>query len=178
MKTHRHVVTRAVLLLVASGLPAAQTPAPTERFEVASIRRTTTPFGKMGANQEAGGRFVATNLSLRDLIELAYSVRTFQVLGGPSWLGTDRFDIVAKAYTELPPFSSTDDAGLLDRMLQALLTERFQLAVRREMREMPIYALVKARSDGRPGEKLRPSSTDCAALSRNARVAASPRRVR
>lgn len=160
---HRHVVASAALMLVASGLPAAQAPA-TERFEVASIRRTATPIGRMGAQQEPGGRFVATNLSLRDLIELAYKVRTFQVIGGPSWLGTDRFDIVAKAERELPPFNPTDDIGPLDRMLQALLTERFELAVRRENREMPIYALVKARSDGLLGERLRESSTDCAAI--------------
>lgn len=163
--THRvALAASAALLLVASGLPAAQTPGPVDRFEVVSVRRTAAPLGRMGARQEPGGRFVATNLSLRDLIELAYKVRAFQVIGGPSWLATDRFDIVGKAERELPPFNTTDDVGPVDRMLQALLTERFRLAVRRESREMPTYALVKARSDGRLGEKLLPSSTDCAAI--------------
>lgn len=164
-RTHRlTLAATAALLLLASGLPAAQTSAPVDRFEVVSVRRTATPLGRMGARQEPGGRFVAANLSLRDLIELAYKVRAFQVIGGPSWLATDRFDIVAKAERELPPFNTTDDVGPVDRMLQALLTERFQLAVRRENREMPVYALVRARGDGRLGEKLRPSSADCAAI--------------
>ena len=53
-------------------------------------------------------------------------------------------------------------------MLQALLADRFKLVAHRETRELPIFALVMARSDGRPreklGEKLRPSSTDCASV--------------
>lgn len=50
-------------------------------------------------------------------------------------------------------------------MLQALLAERFGLAVHRDTREMPIYALVLARQDGRLGPQLRRSSVDCQAMS-------------
>ena len=175
MAAHRRLLMATVaLVLIASGRHAAQTPASAERFEVASIRRNTAPLARMGAQQEAGGRFLATNLSLRDLIEFAYKVRTFQVIGGPSWLATDRFDIAAKAEQELPPWNMTDAVGATERMLQTLLAERFELTVRRETREMPAYALVKARSDGRLGEKLRPSSIDCAALAAERARSAQP----
>jgi uncharacterized protein (TIGR03435 family) len=49
-------------------------------------------------------------------------------------------------------------------MLQSLLAERFQLVVHRESKELPIYTLVMARSDGKPGPQLHASATDCAAL--------------
>ena len=49
-------------------------------------------------------------------------------------------------------------------MLRALLADRFKLAAHNESRELPIYALVKARSDGKLGPELRPSAVDCAAI--------------
>jgi uncharacterized protein (TIGR03435 family) len=45
---------------------------------------------------QPGGRFVATNVTLQQLIRNAYQLQDFQVTGGPSWIGRDRFDIVAK----------------------------------------------------------------------------------
>src|SRR5262249_49894588 len=54
----------------------------------------------------------------------------------------------------------------LQLMLRALLAERFKLAVHSETKEMPIYALVVARSDGRLGPELKRSEIDCAALGR------------
>ena len=117
----------------------------------------------ISSNTEPGGRFVAQQQSLRDLIALAYKVRESQIIGGPAWIGSDRFDVNAKATRELPPFSPTGEIGPLERMLQALLADRFKLVAHRETREMPIFALVPARSDRRLGEKLRPTSIDCAA---------------
>ena len=71
---------------------------------------------------QRGGRFSATNVALKILIALAYHVRPEAVTGGPGWLGSDRFDIVAKALQTTPP----DE---IRRMLQTLLAEQFKLEV-------------------------------------------------
>ena len=96
------------------------------RFEVASIKPNKTPLSMITANQEPGGRFVATNQSVKDLIGLAYKIRDSQIVGGPAWLGTDRFDINARADRELPPFNPTEQSGPLEQMLQSLLADRLQ----------------------------------------------------
>jgi uncharacterized protein (TIGR03435 family) len=159
----RLLVFVAVLLAVAAAAPFAQSP-PTQRFAVASIKPYKGPVTMISANPEPGGRFVAQQQSLRDLIGLAYKIRDSQIVGGPAWLGTDRFDVNARADRELPPFNPTEESGPLEQMLQSLLADRFKLMAHRETRELPIFALLMARSDGRPGERLRRSSTDCAAV--------------
>jgi len=164
LSTGSRILAGAVLLLAIVGIqPYAQSSAPL-RFEVASVKPYKGPLTMISSNTEPGGRFVAQQQSLRDLIGLAYKVRDSQIVGGPDWIGTARFDINAKADRELPAFNPAGDAGPLEQMLQTLLAERFKLMAHRETRELPIFALVMARSDGRPGEKLRPSSTDCASV--------------
>jgi uncharacterized protein (TIGR03435 family) len=103
------------------------------------------------------GLVVATNVTLKALIEKAYSLGRHQLAGAPDWVARDRFDITAK-----PP----DDAepGRALEMLKGLLAERFQLRVRAETAERPFYALVLAREDGRLGPALRASRHDCAAF--------------
>jgi bla regulator protein blaR1 len=154
--------------VVVAAFPHAQTSMPAERFEVASVKPYKGPLTMISSNTEPGGRFVAQQQSLKDLVTLAYRVRDSQILGGPSWIASDRFDVNAMAARELPPFDPTGEIGPLERMLQSLLADRFKLVAHRETRELPIFALVMARSDGRPreklGEKLRPSSTDCASV--------------
>src|SRR5207253_2697585 len=76
--------------------------APTEKlpeFEVASVKPTRSGPGPVRIETQPGGRFTATNVTLRALIQNAYRVQSFQVVGGPDWLNADRFDIVAKADT-------------------------------------------------------------------------------
>ena len=158
------ILAGAILLLTIVGSqPHAQSKPPL-RFEVASVKSYKGPLTLISSNTEPGGRFVAQQQSLRDLIGLAYKIRDSQIVGGPDWLGTDRFDVNARADRELPAFDPAGDAGPLEQMLQSLLAERFKLVAHRETRELPIFALVMARSDRRPGEKLRPSSTDCATI--------------
>ncbi len=170
MLTHRLAQCYCVLISVGVAVvfPHAQTPTPAERFEVASVKPYKGLLTMISSNTEPGGRFVAQQQSLKDLIALAYRVRDAQIIGGPSWIASDRFDVNARAARELPPFDPTGEIGPLERMLQLLLADRFKLVAHRETRELPIFALVMARSDGRPGEKLgetlRPSSTDCASV--------------
>ncbi|SPE39264.1 conserved hypothetical protein [Candidatus Sulfopaludibacter sp. SbA3] len=82
--------------------------------------------------------------SLQDCIREAYGVGDAQILG-QTWLKPDRYDIVAKM-----PLEARQNQR--PAMLQALLAERFKLAVHREIREMPVYALVVAKG----GLKIQP----------------------
>jgi uncharacterized protein (TIGR03435 family) len=100
-----------------------------------------------------GCRLRATNVTLAEMIRQAYRAKYFQVSGGPGWVSTERFHIEAKAAGE-----PTRDQ-MLD-MLRALLEERFQLKVRREVREGNVYELVAARS----GPKLKASTAESSFL--------------
>jgi bla regulator protein BlaR1 len=137
-------------------------------FEVASIKINTSGDGRV-AFQNQPGRFVATNVTLRLLIRNAYQLQDFQISGGPSWIGSDHFDVVAKienGEARDPLSAGRQDPTRptrLQLMIRALLAERFQLAVHTETKELPVYALVLARTDGRLGPELRRSDTDCAA---------------
>jgi len=99
------------------------------------------------------GGFEAVNVTLASIIRLAYSLQDFQMVGGPEWLDTARFDVQARA----PEGATQSEAG---RRLQSLLAERFALKVHRETRDHPIYALVLARADGSLGPRLRRSQYD------------------
>jgi len=148
----------------------AQSPAVnghTPVFEVASIKpnKSGTP-GMGGIGFPRGGRFSATRVSLRELIRLAYRRQVFesrQMVGGPSWIDSDRFDIEAKAAREFPR-DLEGFARQTSAVLQALVAERFKLTVHNETRELPIHSLVLSQSGRKTGRQLRRSQIDCAAL--------------
>ena len=87
-------MTRVLLLTALSAflLPAQSK---TNEFEVASIR-PASPDATGTRFQARPGVFIVTNATLRQLISDAYDVRDFQLTGGESWVGTQRFDITAK----------------------------------------------------------------------------------
>jgi uncharacterized protein (TIGR03435 family) len=135
-------------------------------FEVASVKASPrpepNPFGfPVGAMIRLlpGGRFTATQATLRDLIRRAYDVTDIRVAGGPDWMGSARFDVVAAA--EAGTGVSIDES---QRMLRSLLVERFTLRLHTETREVPVYHLVTTRREGGLGPQLRRSTLDCAAL--------------
>ena len=127
-------------------------------FEVASVKPSALPGGngviRLGPQGGPGsgdlGRLSYTFSTIRDLMVDAYSVKRSQVSGGPNWLDSERFDIVAKV-----PAGATKEQVKV--MLQNLLAERFKLTLHRETKELPIYALVV----GAKGPKLKdPTVTD------------------
>jgi len=77
--------------------------------------------------------------TMLDLIRIAYNVDPERVSGGPSWLEMDRFDVLAK-----PPSGSSTEARR--QMLQALLAERFGLAIHNDSKPVPAYGLTVAKS--------------------------------
>jgi len=127
--------------------------APHLEFEVASVKSNKSGPTMM-MMRTLPTSFNVTNLPLRMLITQAYRVSGYQLVGGPGWLDAERFDIVAKA-----PEGSRPDQTML--MLRGLLAERFKLKVHGESRDVPIYALVLARSDGKLGPKLSKNTDDC-----------------
>jgi uncharacterized protein (TIGR03435 family) len=151
--TSRELAGAFVLASVVSVL--AQAPASNPRFEVASVKQNTSSGLASGISMRAG-RVTISNYTFLKLLSNAYGIEEFEIVGGPGWIKTDRFDVNAKA-----PEGSTPSRQELFSMWQSLLIERFNLQVRREAKSGPVYALVVARSDGRPGEHLRRSLVDC-----------------
>ncbi len=94
-----------------------------------------------------GGRYTARAVNIKFLIQQAYDIRDFQIVGAPDWLTSERYDIIAKAET---PVINREN---IKPLLQSLLAERFNLKFHRDTRELPIYFLVV----GKNGPKLRKS---------------------
>jgi uncharacterized protein (TIGR03435 family) len=112
-------------------------------FDVASVKPSRVVVGRDGTFSTDPGRLIARNATLKRLIFEAWRIPWAQIAGGPEWLDSDEFDIDAKA-------ENPASAEQLRLMLRALLADRFRLAVRSEMRERRVYALVV----GKDGPKL------------------------
>ena len=100
----RHFV---VAIIAATAIAAAQTPPPTPVFEVVSVKPNKSSDGRVLIGFQPGGRFTATGVTLRMLIANAYGtpqpLPNFRIIGGPGWLNSDRYDIVAKAEGDVAP---------------------------------------------------------------------------
>ena len=142
-----HQVVVALVALSASASISAAPQDPRPAYEVASVKLNNSGGGHSGTDGSKG-QIMFTNLTLERLIERAYDVKPSQV-AGPDWLENLRFDIVAK----YPPATT---AAARPLMLRTLLEDRFKLAVHRETREKPGYALVVAKG----GFKLKPVEAD------------------
>jgi uncharacterized protein (TIGR03435 family) len=125
-------------------------------FEVASVKPNTSGDGRVLMMPQPGGRLSLVNVPLKLMIRNAYRLQDFQIVGGPDWMSTARYDVVAKAGTGNP---SQEELQL---MLRSLLADRFKLTAHPDKREMPTYAMVLARNDRRLGTALKKSDADCA----------------
>ena len=119
---------------------------PQTAFEVADVKANKSGELRMAIDLQPGGKVTMRNVPMKVLIVFAYHLRPEALAGGPSWLDSERFDVVAKALETAPP----EDVR---RMMQTLLAERFKLAVHTEQRVMPAWALVP----GKAGPRLQPS---------------------
>jgi uncharacterized protein (TIGR03435 family) len=127
-------------VLALTALVNAQTPAARQEFEVASVKPNTSGNNMVSIRPPVGGRFTATNVRLKMLVGLAYNVKNFEISGGPQWIGSDGYDITAKAA------DTNTNLDQLRPMLQSLLEDRFQLKVHRETKEMSVYVLTLAKN--------------------------------
>ena len=121
---------------------AAQQPVPQPKFEIASVK-PSDPASRGQFRYLPGGRVTIRGVNLRLLIQQAYDVRDFQIVGGPDWIGSDRYDIDAK-----PADSESSDIGseVMKLRLQALIKDRFRLELHTEAKEMSRYELVIAKN--------------------------------
>jgi uncharacterized protein (TIGR03435 family) len=140
------------MVSVLPGLRVQPPPPPTggPSFDVVSVKRNT--------GSDLARRFEATpggvnliNLTLRELIYLAYQTQDRLLVGGPAWMNDARFDIVATTA------DGAAQAPILT-LVRQLLADRFHLVMHREVREMPIYELQLLRGDGRLGRGLIPTT--------------------
>jgi uncharacterized protein (TIGR03435 family) len=131
----------------------------TQSFEVASIKQNRSGDSRASFGGQPGGRLVVVNNTLRNIVRNTWNLQNYQIVGGPDWFDTDRWDITAKA----PDGTVTEPRQMLP-LMRTLLADRFKLVVHNETRQLPVYALILARPDGKLGPQLRKSDLDCAAI--------------
>ena len=119
-------------------LPLALWASP-QAFDAASVKPSAPDHFGAQIYSPGPGRFRTLTATVKDMVAFAYSVPVFRVSGGPGWTATEAYDIEAKA---AGPASNAE----FKTMLQALLADRFQLALHRESKESSVYNLVVAKS--------------------------------
>jgi uncharacterized protein (TIGR03435 family) len=132
----------------------AQAPSAEPAFDVASVKVNRSGDWRKSIGPAPGGRFMATNQTLRELMPFAYGLpqvaANIRIIGGPAWIDSDRFDIVAKT-------DGTPTPQEMGAMLRTLLKDRFKLSAHNETRHLPIYTLVTTTSRAELGPRLRRS---------------------
>ncbi len=128
--------------------PSAPRPA-FDAFEVATIKPADPDYKGRFIRMQSAHQFVARNHALKTLIAAAYNISPKAIAGGPAWIESEHFDILAKAPGEVRPNLDEQMA-----MLRRLLTDRFKLAFHREEKDMSIFTLTVAKN----GPKLKESA--------------------
>lgn len=140
--------------------PAALPLQETAAFDVASIRpaEPDAPPSHI-SNPLNRSTFNAINVSLQDLMEVAYATPETRILGGADWTRFSRYDVQAKSGPELDQALQSlplEQARLIkQQMVVRLLASRFALVVHSQQTTMPVYLLVPAKN----GPKLQPSNS-------------------
>ena len=146
------ILSALVLAGLFTGLSPAQTAAeaadPKAKFELADVH-ASAPKTDESWNSFAG-HFELRGITMLDLISQAYDTESAKVMGGPAWLNTNKYDIIAKA-----PSQNVSNVEF-QIMFQNLLAERFKLVVRKENRDLPVYLLTVAKK----GAKLTPAAKE------------------
>jgi len=134
-------------------------------FEVASVKPNPATDAQESTSLQPGGGVRMTGFAVIRLIRVAYASDALQtpqqIVGGPGWISSEKFDIVAKAEGDI----KLDPAGRrpvrVIEMLKTLLEDRFALKVHMDTRRIPVFALTVRRPG--PGPKLLPSTMNCTA---------------
>ena len=138
-------------------------PAPVYRYEVVSIHKSAPGQTNVRIGPGPQGGIRTENTSAMLLLTTAYNIQDYQIVGGPHWASSDRFDVTFTPDTaEITPAPGMDPKVIQASMhrngqrLQAVLRDRFSLVLRRETRELPIYSLTQAPR----GNKLSPNAVE------------------
>ncbi len=122
----------------------------TPQFEVATIKAADPAAQSQGFHMR-GRRIFVENERLSDIVSVAYAVHRAQIVDAPAWFDHDRYDIEG-----VPDVAGYPDLRQMQGMLRKLLEERFQMKLRRDRRELPVYAIAVAKG----GAKIRKSASD------------------
>ncbi len=143
----------AITLLCGHGWSQTSNAAPA--FEVADVRLSPArKFPDFDQGFVHGDRYVVRQATMLDLIATAYGVDDSFVQGGPTWLESDRFDIIGKAQATTPP-------ATVKLMLRSLLADRFHLVVHNGERPMPAYVLTAQKGKSKLKESDATNEADC-----------------
>jgi uncharacterized protein (TIGR03435 family) len=138
----------AVLTLYGAAAAFGQVSGTSTRFEVSSVKRAVngTSPGDIPRNMDTSpGHFAMRNVPLRYALEWAYNLKDYEI-SGPDWIkAEERYDIVAKAAGPATDFQ-------MRPMLQALLTDRFQIKLHRETKDMNVYVLLPGKGQAKVKE--------------------------
>lgn len=151
----------------------AQSSPPRLTFDAVSIKPADVPKwlpAGLSLMTFRGRRFRADPVTPRDLIVAAFQVKEWQLVGEADWVATDRFVMEATVDSDA---SMQEFSTELPELLKGVLEDRFKLHVHKEQRQFRGYALVRSRSDGRLGPRLRESKADCDAQQSERAAAAS-----
>ena len=152
------------LLALATARGACQVAASGPGFDVATVKPSHATDGHthLYRHPDDGG-FEAINISLKGLLAFAYDLPEARLIGGPAWLDSDKWDVQAKASAEvdaaLHELGGDASRAEKQRMVKALLGDRFKVTAHQETRELPVYALVIAKG-GPKFEKTEAGGTD------------------
>jgi len=145
----------AIAVAVGQSADTATKADATAKFDVADVHVSAkSPNANQSGGFLRGGRYEIRKGTMVDLVRLAYGVDADKVLGGPAWLETDRFDIIAKA----PQSTSPDTVKL---MLQNLLADRFKLVVHKDTKPLAGYALTVGKGKPKMKEAEGPGNPNC-----------------
>src|SRR5687768_1059814 len=146
-------------LVVADGAQSANEER--SKFDVTSVKPNKSGGGVIGLSIQPGGRVIATDIPLKQLIRAAFTLQLYQIVDGPSWIESERFDVTAVTGRELREPATWTPGGqfaTVQLMLQSLLVDRFNFRAHFEEREGPVYALVR---DTAGRSTLTPAKTPC-----------------
>jgi bla regulator protein blaR1 len=149
----------AVAVPFLTGMLQAQAAQSEKTFDVVSVKPSAAEMHQVRFMLSPGGGLNISGMNLKQLMAIAYDVREFQISGGPGWIESDRFDIMAKGPSgdqrEFPNLSEAERQQMRDDMnarIRHMLAERFGLQLHKEQKETSVLALVQLPS----GHKLKP----------------------
>lgn len=176
MKAMAMPAVMSVLLSLATLASAQPLESGGPAFEVATVRENKSTETRSRIEVLPSGQFNAINMTLRQIVSIVYPTdggrfrHADQLVGGPGWFDSARFDIVAKTDarggdSNKPGFTATAaDREAVERvrlMMRRLLAERFKLRVHNEVRQLPIYELVVLKRSGELGPDIKRATIDC-----------------
>jgi uncharacterized protein (TIGR03435 family) len=132
-----------LFVIATTAVPVLTQTAPQPAFEIISVKPSKPGGARNTSIGATGGRFVATNVTVKGLLRYAYRTRTTdllnsQLVGGPAWVDTDPFDVEAKPEGD----GRSVPLEQMQFMVRSLLRDRFKVTLHREQRDMAVYNLV------------------------------------